>query len=226
VETITNQASLSEPSSFKRGEPATSEVEVRQAKIRDIPGIRQLFQKCYTHEPPPYLEGLFLAQRVFPQGQFVAIADNKVVGYASSLLLDSEFDFLTSDWNTLTAWGTLANHDPEGDFLYAAEVLVDKDLRGKGIGKKLYQQRDRLATELLMNNPDFKGIAATSRLSGYSRHFYLTPEKYLEKVILGEIQDPTLSFQLGQGFQVLNLLQDFEDDPETLGWAASIFKKF
>jgi GNAT superfamily N-acetyltransferase len=226
MEPLTKQSASADPSETKRGEPA--QIIVRQAKIGDIPSIRKLFSKCYSHEQPPYLESLFLAQRLFGRGQFVVVLKSdtgeQVVGYASSLLLDSVVDDLNDDWNTLTAWGTLANHNPEGDFLYAAEVLVDKEFRGKGIGKLLYAERDALAQSLFQENPNFKGIAATSRLSGYSRHANLKPEDYLVQVVQGTLQDPTLSFQIGRGFRVLGLKRDFEEDPETLGWAATIFK--
>lgn len=222
MELLTISAAKAEPSSLKRGEPAT----IRTARLADIPGIRALFQRSYKHEPPPYLESLSLAQRLFPEGQFVATINGEVVGYSSSLLLDSCTDDLQDDWNILTAWGTLANHKSEGDFLYAAEVLVCPEKRGFGIGRLFYAQRDLLAQNLLEKNKSFKGIAATARLSGYYKHRHLSPQEYLQRVINQTLKDPTLSFQLKQGFEVLNLKQDFDKDPETLGWAASIFKRF
>lgn len=46
---------------------------------------------------------------------------------------------------------------------------------------------------------------------------------YVQKVIRGELGDPTLSFQIKQGFDVAAVVRSYlEDDPESRGWAALI----
>lgn len=206
----------SEPSRLVRGEPA----QVCKATLKDIPAIRRLFERNYRHELPPYIEGLALAQRVFPQGQLVAQRGTEIVGYASSLKLRSDEYPVDAEWNSLTAWGTLANHVPDGDMLYAAEILIDASVRGQGVGSLLYRERDALAEQSRV-----KVIRATARLADYARHSVLfTPQEYVKRVAEGELRDSTLSFQIGQGFTPVAILEDFKDDPDTLGWAAVIVK--
>ncbi|MEJ2082665.1 MAG: GNAT family N-acetyltransferase [Acidobacteriota bacterium] len=46
---------------------------------------------------------------------------------------------------------------------------------------------------------------------------------YVRKVVHGELNDPTLSFQLKHGFRVLAVVSDYlKNDPESLGYAALI----
>ena len=62
-----------------------------------------------------------------------------------------------------------------------------------------------------------------SRIRGLCRHPDLTPKAYVDKVQSGEIGDPTLTFQLRQGFTVLDVVPGYLDkDPESLGYAAVI----
>jgi hypothetical protein len=67
-------------------------------------------------------------------------------------------------------------------------------------------------------------IRAGARLRGYHHHKdRLSPEEYVLAVIAGKIGDPTLSFQLKQGFHVLAVAEDYlHHDPESLGHAAVI----
>jgi hypothetical protein len=51
----------------------------------------------------------------------------------------------------------------------------------------------------------------------------MPPEEYVQKVVRGELKDPTLSFQLREGFDVLAVVEGYlRNDPESLGYAAVI----
>lgn len=158
---------------------------------------------------------------VFERGQLVAATEpgDEPVGVALGLIINSADYDLTADWATMTVRGRFTNHDPAGDTLYAAEVMVDPDARGRGIGKKLYSARRALARELRLRR-----IRAGSRLRGYRQYAQvLTPAQYVVKVTRGEIGDPTLSFQLKQGFKVLAVTPGYlPGDPDSLGYAAII----
>ena len=47
-------------------------------------------------------------------------------------------------------------------------------------------------------------------------------EAYVERVVAGELRDPTLSFQLHNGFEVLGVIKDYVEDPSCGGYAAAI----
>ena len=139
---------------------------------------------------------------------------------ASSLVVRwDDYDF-HADWREWTDAGFFTNHDPEnGRTLYGAEVMVDPAIQRRGIGKRLYNARREIVRRLGLLR-----IRAGARLRGYHRHAAkLTPEQYVEKVVAGELRDPTLSFQLREGFQVVAVVPSYlRNDPESLGHAVVI----
>jgi hypothetical protein len=197
-------------------------VVVRNTLPRDFDGITNLCRRTYPDTPPWNAEQLSSHLRLFPEGQFVAVhgPEEKVVGMCASLIVDWE-DYHTLDsWEQFTADGMFTNHDPKrGRTLYGAEVIVDCMLQHHGIGDKLYRARRGLTESHKL----FR-IRAGSRLRGYSRCANrLRPDAYVVEVVEGVEYDPTLSFQLKEGFHVLAVVPHYlSDDPESMGYAAVI----
>lgn len=197
------------------------DIIVRQTTPADIPAIIRLSARVYA-SGSWWTEGLESHLHVFPEGQFVAVrADTgEVVGMAASLIvLWDDYD-LDTPWRDFTASGTFTNHDPvHGRTLYGAEVMVDPDVQGMGIGKQLYVAREELARRLGLLR-----IRAGARLRNY--HLYadrMTAEEYVAAVSEGRIGDPTLTFQLRRGFHVIGVVSGYlRHDPESLGYAAII----
>jgi phosphoenolpyruvate carboxylase len=148
------------------------------------------------------------------------MSTGKVVGMAFSLIVFWD-DYLSQDsWKDFTSSGYFHNHNPKkGKTLYGAEVMVDPELRGLGIGKMLYEGRLQI-----MEKYGLKKIRAGARLRGYSKFKdQLKPDEYVKKVCEKKIYDPTLSFQLSQGFKVIDVAPNYLfNDPESLGYAAVI----
>jgi GNAT superfamily N-acetyltransferase len=139
---------------------------------------------------------------------------------ASSLIVLWDDYGLGANWRDFTEGGMFSNHDPaQGKTLYGAEVMVHPALQRHGVGKELYAARRALARRLGLLR-----IRAGARLRDYHRHAgRLTPEQYVAAVVRGELGDRTLSFQLGQGFQVIGVVSGYlAHDPESLGHAAVI----
>lgn len=185
-------------------------------------GVIALCESVYENSAPWSEAQLRSHLEVFPEGQFVAVAreTGRVVGVASSLIiLWDDYEF-TYDWRTFTANGFFTNHDPAaGRTLYGAEVMSDPQCRGAGIGKALYRARRALVERLGLLR-----IRAGARLRGYHRYATaMSAEDYALKVVRGELSDPTLSFQLAQGFHVMAVVESYlRHDPESLGFAAVI----
>jgi GNAT superfamily N-acetyltransferase len=143
---------------------------------------------------------LALHQERFPEGQFVAVdpLEQAIVGMAVSLVLPAARWPRTAPWREVTAKGTLATHDPDGDLLYGAGVAVSPEARGMGVARALYRAREQLLERLRL-----QCIRAGARIPGYRRVAdTMTPEAYVERVVKGQFVDPTLSFQLHMGFRV------------------------
>jgi GNAT superfamily N-acetyltransferase len=197
-------------------------VSVRNTAARDFAGITDLCRRIYPDTPPWKAEQLSSHLRLFPEGQFVAVhgREERVVGMAASLIVDwNRYDML-ENWEQFTTDGMFTNHDPiQGQTLYGAEVIVDPTLQHHGIGDKLYRNRRSLTESLKLLR-----IRAGSRLRGYHTcACRLKPEEYVTEVVEGVEYDPTLSFQLKEGFHVLAVVPHYlSDDPDSLGYAAVI----
>ena len=195
---------------------------VRNTQASDIPGIVALCREVYPGSPPWTEAQLTSHLEVFPEGQFVAVraVSGEVVGMAASLIVLWDDYGMEADWRDFTAAGTFRNHDPErGRTLYGAEVMVRPSRQGTGIGKKLYRARRELTERLGLLR-----IRAGARLRGYHRHAArMSATEYAIRVVQGRTRDPTLSFQLRQGFRVLGVVGNYlPQDPESLGYAAVI----
>jgi GNAT superfamily N-acetyltransferase len=198
------------------------DILVRTITPADFAGIIDLTRRVYPQSPPWSERQLASHLDVFPEGQLVAIDERsgEVVGMAASLIvLWDDYDIAAS-WRDFTDAGMFTNHDPvHGRTLYGAEVMVDPTVQGRGVGSRLYSARRALAERLSLLR-----IRAGSRLRGY--HLCantMSAQAYVERVVRGQVRDPTLSFQLARGFHVLDVVSGYlRHDPESLGWAAVI----
>jgi len=195
---------------------------VRGMTSSDFDAVAAISQKIYPDAPPwgpPQLESHL---RIFPEGQFVVEHDEsgKVIGYAASLIVFWDDYDTETNWRDFTDHGMFTNHDPErGRTLYAADVMVDPEWQGRGVGKLIYRGR-----EDLMRRLGLLRIRAGARLQGYHRvKDTMTPEAYVKEVVAGSMSDPTLSFQLKRGFRVIGVVSNYmRHDPLSLGFAAVI----
>lgn len=197
------------------------DIRTRNTRVKDFPAVIELCRRVYVHALP-WSEGALASHlEVFPEGQFVAeeAGSGRIVGMAASLIVLWDDYSLDMSWRDFTDHGMFTNHDPDGRTLYGAEVMVDPELQGRGIGSKLYGERRDLVRRLGLLR-----IRAGARLRGYHRYAdNMPPEEYVERVVRGEIKDPTLSFQLKHGFEVMGVVLDYlHNDPESLGHAAVI----
>ncbi len=184
--------------------------------------IQALCLRVYPESKPWNLDQLESHLNYFPDGQLIVVdtETQKLVGLAFSLIIDWN-DYLTQDnWKDFTASGYFSNHDPrKGKTLYGAEVMVDPELQGQGIGKILYEGRKQIVKKY-----NLKRIRAGARLRGYGKYKdRMSPTEYVKQVAEKKIYDPTLSFQIAQGFEVIDVAKNYlTSDPESMGFAGVI----
>lgn len=157
--------------------------------------------------------------KIFPEGQIVAEKKGKLVGAVASLIIASGRDpYRAHTYAGITDGGYFHNHDASGHTLYGADVYVDPDSQGSGVGAALYEARRRLCRSL-----NLRRILAGGRLANYADHApKLTAEAYVEKVKSGELNDSVLSFQLREGFSVRGILRNYITDLRSLNHASLI----
>ncbi|BAM02663.1 GNAT family N-acetyltransferase [Phycisphaera mikurensis] len=196
-------------------------LRVRHTAVRDFPRIREICHACYPAAKPWSPGTLMQHLEIFARGQLVVVdaATDRVVGSASSLVVHWSDYGTGHTWNQITGDGTFRTHDSTGTTLYGADVIVDPAAQGRGVGKLLYAARRQVAADLNLSR-----IRAMARLQGY--HLVadrMTPAEYAAGIAEGRWTDPTVSFQVKQGFRLLKVASGYmSDDDRSQGHAVVI----
>ncbi len=161
--------------------------------------------------PPDALRGQ-LAR--FPEGQFVAVTEvagrERVIGAATLMRTNRPPTAKPLGWLEMVGSPSLANHEPDGRWLYGVEMSVHPDYQGRGVGSALY--RARLG---LIRRFGLAGMYAGGMLKGYQHYAHeMSPREYGERVMRGDLHDPTVSMQIGKGFEAHGVIEDYEDDAQ------------
>ncbi|MDZ7662660.1 bifunctional GNAT family N-acetyltransferase/carbon-nitrogen hydrolase family protein [Thiohalophilus sp.] len=200
-----------------------SHLTVRNATNQDVPAIAALTDRVYNSSTGQsgYSEGSIRGQiNNYPDGQFVVLVDDKVVGYCATFRIAGKVALRPHTWAEITGNGYASRHDPKGEWLYGMEVVVDSDYRGYRIGNRLYNERKKLCESL-----GLKGIVFAGRLPTLAKRIkrFGSVEEYVEQVKQKKLRDPVLSFQLRNGFEIIGIIKNYLDsDRDSLGYAVHL----
>jgi GNAT superfamily N-acetyltransferase len=146
---------------------------------------------------------------IFPAGQFVGLDGDRVVAATTTIRLHFDFIHGSHTFADIIQGGWLTSHEPDGDWLYGADIGVHPAFRGRGLAQALYAARQELVWAL-----GLKGQVTAGMLSGYGAvKDQMSAEAYYEGLVGGRINDPTLSMQQRIGFEFRGLLKDYLNDP-------------
>ncbi len=199
-----------------------SNVIIRNLTKEDIPKVVELQKVAF-----PYMaaEGVYWKPeqleahlKVFPEGQFVADYDGKIVGSCSSLIVKFDPEYKEHTWKEACGDSIFSSHNPKGDSLYGADISTHPDNRRLGVATKIYDARKKLAINL-----NLRRIIAGARLFNYCEFAKeLSPLEYVQKVLKHEIKEPVLEFQVKNGFKFIKIIPDYMKDPRSLNNATFI----
>ncbi len=200
----------------------SSKLSIRNAQPADVPEITRLSTRAYAGTGlTGYSEGAITGQiNNFPEGQFVVLLDEKVVGYCATFRISEAICLKPHTWVEITGNGYASRHDPAGDWLYGMEVCVDPELQGYRLGQRLYNERKKLCQSL-----GLKGIVFAGRLPTLARRIrkYGNVVDYVEAIKAKQARDPVLSFQLRNEFEVIGILPDYLGvDHQSMGYGVHL----
>lgn len=198
-----------------------SEIHITTLQSEHAEGLEQLQEDCYpTLAPSERMrrEHFLSHARLFPEGNFVALLGDRIVGLGSGFLTDFDLDRPNHTFQEIIAGGFYTHHDPQGAWYYGGDISVHPEVCGVGVGRRLYEARKGVVRRLRR-----RGIVAGGLLPGFAAYKgELSVHDYVAKVVAGELTDPTLSFQLRNGFRVQVLLPDYIEDSASDNWATLI----
>jgi GNAT superfamily N-acetyltransferase len=153
----------------------------------------------------------------FPEGQFAVLNAAGQVVACSTDFRTSAVDFHAFEHRYIdaVAHNWLSRHDPQGEWLYGADIGVLPAYRRRGLARRLYEARRHLIRRL-----NLRGHVAGGLLKGFSAYkAVMSVAEYVAKVLTGELVDPTVSVQLRCGFTVHGIIHNYVHDPACDGKA-------
>ena len=204
--------------------PSTTSFEVVPTALRHAAATYDVLQRANGHPVDAERRArhvVHIAEQLerFPEGQFVAVVREagveRVVGTSATMRTRRPPDAPPLPWRTVIGDYGLPNHDPGGEWLYGVEIAVDPDFQRRGIASALYRVRLALVGEL-----GLRGWYAGGMLMGYHRYAdVLAPRAYAERVLAGEIADPTVTMQLRRGLRPAGIIEGYDPEPKAGGCA-------
>ena len=193
-----------------------NKVKLRQLTPNDYNRIVRLQEACFPEMKPWSKEQFLSIMSIFSEGQFCIEYKRKIIASSCCLIIDFSNYSETSTWAELTDRGFFTNHDPNGDTLYGAEIMVDPEFRAMKLSRRLYEARKNLAKAR-----NLKRISIGGRLPNYYKYKdEMDIERYVEMVMDRRIFDPVLTAQLSNGFTLKRILPDYlPNDLESCGYA-------
>ncbi|MCU0498095.1 MAG: GNAT family N-acetyltransferase [Anaerolineae bacterium] len=155
----------------------------------------------------------------FPEGQLVALYDGIPVAYAVTMRTHySPSDVPLSWWDMIGRDLSVPSHHADGDWLYGIDFAVHPHYRRHGIGTLMYNARFELVKRL-----NLRGMYAGGMLMGYHRYRdQMTVREYGERVMRGELEDPTVTMQMRRGFKPRAVIENYVPLPDAGGAAMLI----
>ena len=188
---------------------------IRRTTLQDASGINNILRKTYSSQTVYPLDAIKGQLNHFPEGQIVVEYDGQVVGFCMSFIISEKLAMNPHTWDEISGSGFASRHDPLGNCLYGMDICVDPDFRGMKIGERLYNERQKICQQL-----ELKAIIFAGRIPGYRKKMkqYPDPTEYLEAVRSKRVKDPTIHFQMKNGFVPVGVMPNYlPSDTESLG---------
>ncbi|WP_106828339.1 bifunctional GNAT family N-acetyltransferase/carbon-nitrogen hydrolase family protein [Parabacteroides pacaensis] len=188
------------------------QVEIRNLQISDYEQLSQSFTRVYSDGSDVFWtrEQIEKLLEIFPDGQIVAVVDNKIIGCALSIIVD--YDKVKNDhtYEEVTGNETFDTHNPAGNILYGIEIFIHPDYRGLRLGRRMYDYRKELCESL-----NLKAIMFGGRIPNYHKYAdTMRPKEYIQQIKKKKIFDPVLTFQLSNDFHVRKVMTDYLPNDE------------
>jgi ribosomal protein S18 acetylase RimI-like enzyme len=190
----------------------SSGIKIASTRKEQAPALEELQILCFPtlDDKERFKSAHYLKHiELFPEGQFVALDRERVVGMTSTIRTRFDFEHVEHTFADVIQGGWLTSHQPDGDWLYGADIGTHPDYRRRGIARGLYAAR-----HLTVGGLELKGQVTVGMLRGYGAlKKEMSAQDYYDSLLRGERSDPTISAQMSVGFEPRGLLSNYLNDP-------------
>ena len=186
------------------------DITVTNTRPEHIAALAEHQKICFpTLDPSEWMTAEHFAShlRLFPEGQHVALDGDRVVGQSSTFRIGAARALNQHQYMDILGQSYFTNHDPNGEWLYGADMSVHPDYRGRKISTQLYDARKDLVRRL-----GLRGMVAGGMIPSYRNYRdRMSVAEYANSVAAGTLIDPTLTPQLRVGFKLRGILYNYID---------------
>lgn len=198
------------------------EVTVRAMTQADVDAVVALQPLAF---PPPFdpellweADHLRRHLQVFPDGQFVAVHQGRIVASCSNTRIPEQLWQAHGSWSDTVGGPMLDSFDPEGTTLYGLDISVHPEHQGQGVGRKLYQARFRFVRQQGLLR--YGTACRMPNFASGGEALGLSLEEFAQRVVQGATTDRTLTPLLRMGLRFESVIRDYMDDAESGNAAA------
>lgn len=188
---------------------------IRNYSMNDFDELIQIQSECF---PPPFPSELWwnkeqLSNHVtrFPEGALCIELGGELAGSLTGLIVDFNPNQPQHKWEEATDHGYIRNHNPNGNTLYIVDISVRPKYRQFGLGKLMMQAMYHVVIQ-----KGLERLLGGGRMPGYKGcSTEMTPEQYLQEVLLGNRKDPVITFLLKCGRKPLAIVENYLEDEDS-----------
>ncbi len=198
-------------------ENLANKITYRPYALSDYAQVKSVMQAAYADLEDAYApeEEMCLLHALYPQGQIVALLEDKIIGINISRVLPYQIYTQAHTQEEIIDMSRYINDTIEGDCSYGIDVVVVPQYHNLKIGQQLISIF--IATTFKDN---LKAMIGISRISNYHLYQYeFSVEEYVQKVCNKELYDAALSFHLRNGMKYIALSPNYSPkDKNSLGY--------
>ncbi len=151
---------------------------------------------------------------ICPHLIYCVFEDEEIVGTLSSICLTENDLKRNKSWLEKTADGFLTTHKEDGNIGFGVDLSVTRKASKKA--------SDRLVLTAILISGIGKGIKSIylgARIPSFHKHSTMNVEEYVYgKKKNGKPLDPELYFYLKNGFEIVEIIPEYMDDPDSLNY--------
>ena len=148
--------------------------------------------------------------RHFPEGQFVAVAEDEIVGSCGNTIVSEARWQAHGSWSETVGRYDLRDFTGRGTTLYGIDIAVHPRVRRQGVGRAFYETRFEFARA--------RGLARYGtgcRMPDFRASGVATVEEYAAEVVAGSRTDRTLTPLLRYGLTFVTVVRGYMKDEES-----------